>query len=203
MVAELAQTFTGTLEFETLLYRALRLAGTYLGADRCGLFRHNEQDMTFDCLYKWHAHHVEPLLPDARNLLYSENIGSHLQMTTRPYVVVNDISALEKGDFPKARERGVTALVKIPIVVEGRYWGFMGIDFCRGAREWTIGEISLLQTVGGIISSALQKNIYLERNDEAVAKLDEIMKNYPGIIWSVDADYNFTLFEGASLAKMG
>jgi len=46
----------------------------------------------------------------------------------------------------------------VSINVGGEYWGNLGIDACRVAREWTASDIDALQTLAGNIGTLIRRN---------------------------------------------
>ncbi|NJL58222.1 GAF domain-containing protein [bacterium] len=58
------------------------------------------------------------------------------------------------SDFPESERsilepQQIVALVVMPIIVDGLWWGFIGFDECTGERLWTRAEIDLLRSVAG------------------------------------------------------
>ncbi len=65
-------------------------------------------------------------------------------------------------DFPDT-EREILAAQEIisilvaPIFVGNQWWGFIGFDDCRSAREWSPVEIEALKTAANVIGAAIQR----------------------------------------------
>ena len=49
------------------------------------------------------------------------------------------------------------APVRIPISIEGRFWGFIGFDDCHYERIWTSNDISILQAAAASIGGAIAR----------------------------------------------
>jgi class 3 adenylate cyclase len=54
-------------------------------------------------------------------------------------------------------EHGTRSFVSVPIMVSGRWWGFLGFDDCHHEREWSAAEIDVLKTVSGLIAGAIER----------------------------------------------
>jgi class 3 adenylate cyclase len=54
-------------------------------------------------------------------------------------------------------EHGTRSFVSVPIMVSGRWWGFLGFDGCHHEREWSAAEIDVLKTVSGLIAGAIER----------------------------------------------
>jgi PAS domain S-box-containing protein len=76
--------------------------------------------------------------------------------------------------------RGIKALLDVPIVVDGVWWGIIGFDDYKLVREWSQAEIEALKIAAGIISAAIQR----QRADHA---LRESERRYRGAIEAAGA----------------
>ena len=53
--------------------------------------------------------------------------------------------------------RGIKALLDVPIVVDGIWWGIIGFDDYKVVREWSQAEMEALKIAAGIISAAIRR----------------------------------------------
>jgi PAS domain S-box-containing protein len=60
----------------------------------------------------------------------------------------------------------ILSVLLIPIIVHGRYWGFVGFDDCTTERTWSESELSLLQSFASSIASALERKESSQRLEE-------------------------------------
>lgn len=192
---------TGKNPHALLNYITKRL-GAFLKVDRCTVFRHDMNRKTYSCLYDWCA----PGIPSVKHLLqdipYNEEDEGYLQLITRPYIAVDDTFRYTGEAYRIQREAGVHAFIDLPILANGLFWGFLGADVSSGPRHWTENEFHLLQTIGNIISTALEKHHIQDQLHNAFTQMEQIVRNYPGIIFSINTENRFTLCEGAALQKL-
>ncbi len=81
-------------------------------------------------------------------------------------------------DFPDPEREAlqtqdIISILAMPIFVEHRWWGFIGVDVCDEERIWSNVEIKAMETVAGNLGAAiyrkqveaelLELNLYLER----------------------------------------
>lgn len=71
------------------------------------------------------------------------------------------------SDFPHVeqellRNQNILSLICIPIMVGNDWWGFIGFDDCENERVWTEAEIGVLQAAAGTISTAIERQQYIE-----------------------------------------
>ena len=78
------------------------------------------------------------------------------------------------GDIAKYLEnKSISAIMLVPIVVSGKYWGFIGLDNNLRQRVWTELEIEALKTATNIIGAAVERNYLLDKL-ERIAVTDEL-----------------------------
>ena len=60
------------------------------------------------------------------------------------------------------------ASLDVPIIIGNSFWGFIGFDDLKNAREWSEAEVDSLKAAAGILSAAIQRQL----NDEAIRQLN-------------------------------
>ena len=57
---------------------------------------------------------------------------------------------------------GILTNVVVPIIVDGKVWGRVGLDDCTSEREWISAEVDILRIVADMIGGAIIRERYLE-----------------------------------------
>ncbi|MDL2285183.1 response regulator [Desulfovibrio sp. OttesenSCG-928-F07] len=203
LIASLSAEFAKSSDINYLFAYAAQALGVFMGVDRCLIFKHNEAAKTYGVIHEWHAQHVPSTKDIFQNIPYNEEDEGFVQLTTRPYIAVNNTFDYTGEAYRVQRENGVHSFVDLPIIVDGKFWGFIGADYGNGPHYWSQSEFHMLQTIGGIMSSAIEKYVMEDRLHDTYSKLSEIINNYPGIIWTVDKNNILTLCQGAVLDEVG
>ncbi|MBE9045327.1 GAF domain-containing protein [Pleurocapsales cyanobacterium LEGE 10410] len=161
--ADCASTLLSDENFERGVNRALEILGKSADADRLAIAEQHD-DLTSQTLgyvvvqYEW-------LSPNASSQLHHPELNrvSCDTFTEEHYQLLlgKHWGGLIES-FPEAFRSGqekieVKATYSIPITVEGRYWGILGLDFCRLARELSEAEIAVLKTAATCIGSVIQR----------------------------------------------
>jgi PAS domain S-box-containing protein len=73
----------------------------------------------------------------------------------QPYI--GDQFHLNPEDMDFILERGMNAILDVPIFVDGAWWGTIGFDDMAVTREWTSAEIDALLVAGNILGAAIQR----------------------------------------------
>ncbi|MDL2225017.1 response regulator [Eubacteriales bacterium OttesenSCG-928-M02] len=146
---------------------ALRELGSFMKVDRCSIFRHDLVNKTYSILYEWCAPGVPSTKDILQNIPYNDDDEGFIQLTTRPYIAVDDTFQYSGEAYRIQRESGVHSFVDLPILFNGQFWGFLGADYGSGPHYWTESEFHMLQTIGSVISATLEKGAALNRAEQA------------------------------------
>ncbi len=64
-----------------------------------------------------------------------------------------DLDGYLREDFELQR---ILSFITVPIMVNGQWWGHVGLDDCESEREWTQAEQSVLESLAFLIGSAIE-----------------------------------------------
>jgi len=131
--------------------------------------------------YEWTAPGVEPQIDNpAYQHIPVQNIGpaGWHQELSQERMITTRIWELPEDDKASFVERGVRSTVVVPIFVERRWWGFLGLEDYVNERKWSKAELDALQTAADIFSAseirARNENV-LHRRQRSLNLLHEIV----------------------------
>jgi PAS domain S-box-containing protein len=73
----------------------------------------------------------------------------------KPYI--GDANHLSREDMNSLHKMGLKALLDVPIVIDGIWWGVIGFDDMANAREWSNAEVDALVTAANLLSATLRR----------------------------------------------
>jgi PAS domain S-box-containing protein len=107
---------------------------------------------------EWCAEGIAPQIdnPALQNLPY-DDFFLRWAVTLAEGEIING----KVADFPKSEQhflvrQGIQAVLILPFIVDGDFFGFIGFDNCTEARAWDAAEIHLLRAAAAAISQALE-----------------------------------------------
>ncbi len=100
---------------------------------------------------------------------------------------------MEKEHFSSL---GIKAILEVPLVVNGKWWGTIGFDDFVEEREWSSTEVDALRIAAGILSAAILR----QETDAAVQESERI---YRQAIEAADAVPYYRDHENGSYLFMG
>jgi transcriptional regulator with GAF, ATPase, and Fis domain len=74
---------------------------------------------------------------------------------------------------------GSKTLLLVPIRIDGKNWGELGLESCTAERLWADFEIEILQTLGELIANSIRRERYVEE----IANANRIIQNSPTFLY--------------------
>jgi PAS domain S-box-containing protein len=75
----------------------------------------------------------------------------------------------------------VKSILIVPVTIDGKYWGQIGVDECKSEREWTDTELDILNSLAQMIGTSMMRARYLKQ----LADANTIVQNSPTILYRV------------------
>lgn len=186
---------------------ALKVLGQAIRGDRVYIFERRE-DAGDCCVLSKHFEWARENLPARlRNPVLH---ARPMQVNPRWYEMLSRGEAIvgQVTDFPEA-ERDLLAsldilsILIIPIMIENRFWGIMGVDDCVAVREWRDREVSVLRAFARSLAIAMQRAHVERRLDEERHLLKTLLDTTPDHIYFKDRDSKFIRVNEAMAHRHG
>jgi len=109
--------------------------------------------------FEWTAPGIESQMdnPDLHDVSWQEGgMGRWVDIMGRGGIIQGHVK-----DFPASEKeilvpQAIQSIVAVPIFVGGDWWGFVGLDECKGEREWSGVEIDALKATGAILGAMFE-----------------------------------------------
>ena len=179
-IAEATRSLISTTDPNLSFTKALKILGKAAEIDRVYIYRHRIVDETDEMyvslLYEWASGSTEAqiLNPALQKLSYSrfESLGFYQNFSsgnTLKFLIKN----LPKNEQSVFIDGNIKSLILVPIMVDNKYWGFIGFDECKDDRIWSENEESLLIAMASTLGAVIKRNNIQE---ELIAKNKELDK---------------------------
>lgn len=169
VVAEAANTFLQLPEWSESVWqrevdKLLKRLGTAINATHAYLFE-NELSPDGRALmtmrYEWTAPGFETDLGNPRYIgisIDNDYMESWNDAIPKGLPYIGDVERLSKMDLEGLREKNIQALLDVPIIVDGQWWGTIGFDDMVNARIWSITEVDALVVAANLVAAAIKRN---------------------------------------------
>ena len=156
--------------FEDSLMKSFELVGRCLDVDRVQIWRNEKIDgeMHFILRYEWLSDYGRncSAIPNGLHFPYSAKREWESKFL-RGENINAPLCELPEEDRAFLGDYGIKSIVILPMFLDGDFWGFFSIDDCHNERTLTDEEISILDSAGLMMTSAVNRNIQAVKMREA------------------------------------
>jgi diguanylate cyclase (GGDEF)-like protein len=167
-VAEAANYLLVEMNYETGIEKALAVLGKAAKADRAYLFKNHPHsdtgEMAVSLQFEWTRTNFICSQHHWQNQLYqSSELARWYNCLSSGQSISGSI-----GEFPGAEQElltrdGIQSLLLVPLRLEEKFWGFLGLADCSEQRFWSTHEESTLLTMAASISGAWHRQQVQEK----------------------------------------
>ena len=164
ITAQAARALLNDENLDSAIAQALKIIGQGIDTDRVAVMEHHD-DSTGNSLgfirilYEWHSTNaVSQLLHPSLQQIGYEGMEDWYESFQRGEAVGGIVTELSEPVRSGQQELGVKSLYAVPIAIAGQYWGVVGFDDCKEAKQRSETEISILKTIAACIGSAIQQS---------------------------------------------
>ncbi|MEO0351099.1 MAG: GAF domain-containing protein [Cyanobacteria bacterium P01_A01_bin.15] len=156
---------TSNTDLEQVIPEALQVLGEGLGCDRVDVLENFGHSLTEfpdyqTVIYEWAAPDVVP------QISHSEAAQVTCEGLSRAFVeqyLENDGFGGPVDDWPEPlcntfKAVDILSSYSVPIWVGEAFWGVVGFDYCREAKEFSPSEMAVLRTAAACIGGAIQRD---------------------------------------------
>jgi len=147
---------------EDKISSALAGLGEAAGVDRVYIFENipGEPGSRGMCSqrFEWSRDSVEPQIdnPELQDVPWDMGFSRWYDTFEAGGFISGDISEFPEDEQPGLEIQDIVSLLALPIVSDGRVWGFMGFDAVAGRRVWSEAEVAMLRAAANAFGMALQ-----------------------------------------------
>lgn len=161
-VAEATNYLLAEMDYHTGIEKALAVLGEATESDRAYLFRNHLHPTTEEIAVSLRFEWTRSGFESSRH--YWQNQPYHSSGVARWYSTLSNGKSI-KGitrDFPLGEQEllnrdGIQSLFLVPLRLEEKFWGYIGLADCAKERHWSRHEESTLLTMAASISGARQR----------------------------------------------
>jgi PAS domain S-box-containing protein len=154
-------------ELDVGINEALKSVGQFVGVDRSYLFLFSGDGKTMNNTHEWCDEEIQPQMDDLQSIpidtfpCWMKKLKQHQIIHVPQVDQLPPEAVLEKEIL---QDQKILSLVAVPVISGEKLIGFLGFDSIRREKSWAAEDIVLLQTMGSILSNALER----KRGEEAL-----------------------------------
>ncbi|MEZ4599665.1 MAG: HAMP domain-containing protein [Syntrophotaleaceae bacterium] len=174
-----AQRFMVSEQWQEAITEVLARLGRAADASRAYLFENSHDETGRLCMsqrFEWTVDGIEPQLsnPDLQMLPYTEP-GLDFWRTTLGgnHIISGPVDQMSEPLRAVLEPQNILSLIVIPVFVEKRWWGFLGLDDCHHARVWTDAEEDSLRAATDMLGATIARQGIQQALLESKATLEQ------------------------------
>ena len=197
-----AEQFLKTSNWRENINIVLERLGTEFDVSHAYLFEHHHDlsgQPTSSMSYEWTASGFvsdldDPLFKNNHFIQADENSSD--KTLKRGEAFVGNTFSFPDIEREHLQKIGIKALIEIPLIVQGEWWGTIGFDDMVHERDWNATEVDALKIAAGILSAAVQRQ-------EAESAVQESERMYRRAIEAAGAVPYYQDYESNNYTFMG
>lgn len=174
-VAEASNSLLTKSNFNDAINKAIEFLGKAADVDRVYIYENSYEEesgeLFADIKYFWANKNALPLNRLFKHFSFDQQFKDWKEKLEYRGALHSITSRLEGSQKEILLKTGVKSFLIVPIIVENRFWGFIGFDDCTTERIWTQAEESILKvtatSIGGAIQRYKSKLQLIEAKDKA------------------------------------
>jgi signal transduction histidine kinase/ActR/RegA family two-component response regulator len=148
-------------DFNTVMYESLKILGQSVVTDRAYIWKNISDGEKLSCVKvaEWDNPPWEDYDgKEIRRLSYDDYIPQWRD-TGPEKKSINSLTRNLDGSLSKLPGKGgALSLLLLPIILKGKFWGYIGFDDCTRERFFTEVEEGILRAGGAMIAAAVERN---------------------------------------------
>src|SRR5919109_1459692 len=182
---------SGSLPAPEALAADLREAGELLGADRAYVFeniRDPDGRLWMNLTAEWLREDTRGVFEDPATRLhpYSPDFRRWIEVLGSGGVLADRVADLPEPERRVLADEGTVSFVAVPILVDGDWWGYLGVDDCGGGHAWSQGEIDVLRSLAVTIGENVTRRRRIS-TEEIVGDRHRAIVEHAPVVTYIDA----------------
>ncbi|MCL1915329.1 MAG: transporter substrate-binding domain-containing protein [Desulfovibrionaceae bacterium] len=196
---------SGAEDYLGALNRSMEMLCNCLEADRVYLWQNIRKDdgrLYYRQVCKWT--HTDWKMDDSLfEFSYQETLPSWEELLSKGEILNGPLDTLPEATQGFFSPYQLQSLLVVPLFLRGEFWGFVSFDDCHRRRVFSDSEENALRSWGLLAVGSVQRGEIARRMRQTLTKMEAVIGNYKGVIWSVDDKGVITTFNGQYLKSIG
>jgi PAS domain S-box-containing protein len=139
---------------------SLKKIGKFTKSDRCYIFMFKDKFKILDNTHEWCEKKINPQIQNLKDIPAEIIPWWVNKVLKREHIYIYDVNKLPdeaKLERNLLSEQDIFSLVVVPMIIEDKIIGFLGLDSVKKYNEWSNESIKLLKFAAQILSNAINR----------------------------------------------
>ncbi len=162
-IAQVTHYLLTTPNYTDAIGEALRTLAQLTLVDRAYIYENHVHPQTGEQVmsqrFEWSEQNQELWInhPEMQNLPYGTILPRWYARLSMGKSMTGIVRKFPLEERKSLEARNVISVLRVPILFDGQFWGFIGLDDCHQEREWSSHRQFLLKTVGDSIRGTMAR----------------------------------------------
>ncbi|RNI12432.1 GAF domain-containing protein [Methanohalophilus sp. RSK] len=158
-ISSVSSLFIAPDNIDSAIVKSLGKIGNLCGASRAYLFLFHDHGKVMDNTHEWCMEGVDPQKEHLQELPVDMFPWWMQRLRKGEYIHITDVSSLPieaSAEREILEMQHIKSLIVLPVYVDGKISGFIGMDNVIGTGKWNEEDVSMLQVVSTVIGQGLK-----------------------------------------------
>lgn len=193
-------------DLDTAINFVLQAMGQFTESDRSYVFQYSDDQRQVTNTHEWCAAGIQSFIEELQDLPVEPYVWLHQELLagkTFQILRVADLPPTAAVLKAELERESIQSIVHVPIFHFGKVVGFLGLDAVRSEKVWKQEDINLLKRVGEMIAIAQARHEAETALRNSEVRYRSLYNNTPGMLYSVDANFQLVSVSDYWLDFMG
>ena len=113
------------------------------------------------------------------------------------------VRLLPEREKKELETQGIASFLAVPIMIEGKFWGYLRFDECRLEHEWEPADVAILQAAGAAIGAAIERQRAEQAMEERQKNLVTLFDSLGDFLFVADSAGTIAYVNATLLQRLG
>jgi PAS domain S-box-containing protein len=188
ILSSISLNYNSLQDFDKKTNETLRIIGEHTQVSRVYIFEDSAEGLYTSNTFEWCNAGIVPQISELQHIPYSVIHSWKPILLEKGIIYSENIAELPQDLRDILEPQEIQSIVVLPLLQDGKFFGFIGFDECIQPRKWAKSEIELLRTIANILANAYLRNTINNELIHSVKENQVIIDSIPDQIIRISAD---------------
>ncbi|MCK5877464.1 MAG: PAS domain-containing protein, partial [Candidatus Marithrix sp.] len=189
-VSDITHVLLTTLDHDKAIRLALKMLGNLFVVDRAYIFENEDtnEELIINQKFNWISNKKYHISHKLQHFSYDKYLPGWYNILKKDEPIIGLVKNFPEPIYSLLNSQNIISIAIVPIHFEGQFWGFIGLDDCRGTRQWSAYEVAVLNVIGDSVRGTLAHQQFKESLRRSEAKASSIIRSSRDSIFVCDRE---------------
>jgi PAS domain S-box-containing protein len=158
LLSRISEIAIGNFEIDVVFNKILKKTGLTMNVSRIYIFEYENKSDTVSNTFEWCANGIEPQIQNLQSLPCDETPWFFDKLKQGKIIKYKNIERIpDESTKNILRFQNIISIFVVPLILNNRFYGFIGFDECKVAKSWHVEDVKVLQSLAYIVTSLIER----------------------------------------------